>query len=102
MNDSVNTGGKCPFMHGGQTSTGTSIMDWWPNALNLDILHQHDRKADPMDPDFDYAGQMALANTLAIAPACKALVLLGDPQQLEQPLQANHPKAVRCQHWATG
>jgi catalase-peroxidase len=29
-------------------------MDWWPNALNLDILHQHDRKTDPMDPDFNY------------------------------------------------
>lgn len=54
MNDSINTGGKCPVMHGGQTSTGASIMDWWPNALNLDILHQHDAKSNPMDPDFDY------------------------------------------------
>lgn len=54
MNDSFNTGGKCPVMHGGQTSTGSSVMDWWPNALNLDILHQHDTKTNPMDPDFDY------------------------------------------------
>ncbi|UTA79512.1 catalase/peroxidase HPI [Halomonas sp. XH26] len=46
--------GKCPVMHGGNTYTGTSNKDWWPEALNLDILHQHDRKTNPMDPDFDY------------------------------------------------
>lgn len=46
--------GKCPVMHGGQTSTGTTNKDWWPEGLNLDILHQHDRKTNPMDPDFDY------------------------------------------------
>lgn len=41
-------------MHGGHTSTGTSNKDWWPEGINLDILHQHDRKSNPMDPDFDY------------------------------------------------
>ncbi len=46
--------GKCPVMHGGATQTGMSNVDWWPKALNLDILHQHDRKTDPMDPGFDY------------------------------------------------
>ncbi|MCK0745896.1 catalase/peroxidase HPI [Chromohalobacter nigrandesensis] len=46
--------GKCPVMHGGHTSTGTSNKDWWPEGINLDILHQHDRKSNPMDPDFDY------------------------------------------------
>lgn len=46
--------GKCPFHHGGNTSTGTSVMDWWPNALNLDILHQHDTKTNPLGKDFDY------------------------------------------------
>ena len=46
--------GKCPVMHGGSTQTGMSNVDWWPKALNLDILHQHDRKTDPMDPGFDY------------------------------------------------
>ena len=46
--------GKCPVMHGGNTSTGTSNKDWWPEGLNLDILHQQDRKSDPMDPDFNY------------------------------------------------
>ncbi|MCK0715178.1 catalase/peroxidase HPI [Chromohalobacter sarecensis] len=46
--------GKCPVMHGGHTSTGTSNKDWWPEGINLEILHQHDRKSNPMDPDFDY------------------------------------------------
>ncbi len=47
--------GKCPVMHGASTSTGKSVMDWWPQALNLDILHQHDSKTDPLDKDFNYA-----------------------------------------------
>jgi catalase-peroxidase len=47
-------GGKCPFMHGGHTAVGKSNMDWWPNALNLDILHQHDSKTNPMGADFCY------------------------------------------------
>ncbi len=45
---------KCPFMHGGHTSSGKSNKHWWPNALNFDILHQHDAKTNPMDPDFSY------------------------------------------------
>lgn len=49
-----NSTGKCPVMHGGMTETGTSNMDWWPKSLNLDILHQHDRKTNPMGEDFDY------------------------------------------------
>ena len=51
------TEGKCPVMHGSlssNSSTGTSNKDWWPNQLNLNILHQHDVKSDPMDPDFNY------------------------------------------------
>ena len=51
------TEGKCPVMHGALTtnsSTGTSNRDWWPNQLNLGILHQHDAKSDPMDEGFNY------------------------------------------------
>jgi catalase-peroxidase len=44
----VNTSGKCPVMHGGLTATGTSNMEWWPKSLNLDILHQHDTKTNPL------------------------------------------------------
>ena len=56
MNDmTVNTGGKCPVMHGSATSAKpTSTKDWWPEALNVEILHQHDARSNPMDPDFDY------------------------------------------------
>jgi catalase-peroxidase len=50
-NDSA---GKCPVMHGGNTTTESSVMAWWPKALNLDILHQHDSKTNPMDAGFDY------------------------------------------------
>ncbi len=45
---------KCPVMHGGATTTDVSNMEWWPKALNLDILHQHDTKTDPMGAGFDY------------------------------------------------
>ena len=46
--------GKCPVMHGAVTTDETSVTEWWPKTLNLDILHQHDRKTDPMGEDFDY------------------------------------------------
>lgn len=46
--------GKCPFAHGALTETGKSNTDWWPATLNLDILHQHDTKTNPMDAGFDY------------------------------------------------
>ena len=47
------SGGQCPVIHGGNTS-GSSNKDWWPKNLNLDILHQHDRKTDPLGEAFDY------------------------------------------------
>lgn len=50
--------GKCPFTHGGATSqktSGTTNRDWWPNQLQLNILHQHDRKSNPMGEDFNYS-----------------------------------------------
>ena len=46
--------GKCPVMHGGATESGMSNIDWWPKALNLDILHQHDLKTNPMGAGFNY------------------------------------------------
>ena len=46
--------GKCPVVHGGNTAAGNSNMDWWPNNLNFDILHQHDSKTNPLGQDFDY------------------------------------------------
>ena len=49
--------GKCPVMHGSATTNSgisTSNRDWWPNQLNLNILHQGDKRSNPMDLDFDY------------------------------------------------
>ncbi len=46
--------GKCPVMHGAVTEVGESNTNWWPKALNLDILHQHDTKTDPFGRDFSY------------------------------------------------
>lgn len=46
--------GKCPFHHGANTTVNHSVTDWWPNALNLDILHQHDEKTRPTDKNFNY------------------------------------------------
>ncbi|WP_170308536.1 catalase/peroxidase HPI [Alteromonas alba] len=54
MTDDSNTASKCPVMHGGMTASGKSNTDWWPESLNLDILHQHDRKSNPMEDDFNY------------------------------------------------
>ena len=52
-----NNVGKCPVMHGAVTrnsTSGTSNREWWPNQLNIGILHQHDDKSNPMDKDFNY------------------------------------------------
>ena len=54
MNTSNSGNGKCPVMHGANTETSNSVMDWWPKALNLDILHQHDTKTNPFGENFNY------------------------------------------------
>jgi catalase-peroxidase len=67
MTDNGNIG-KCPF-HGSATSTktsGTSNRDWWPNQLNLNILHQHDRKSNPMGEEFDYAEEFKKLDYVAL------------------------------------
>jgi len=57
------TQGKCPVMHGAATTnsseSSTSVRDWWPNNLNLNILHQHDGKSNPMEDSFDYKEEFA-------------------------------------------
>jgi catalase-peroxidase len=63
--NSVSTG-KCPVMHGGMTALGTTVTDWWPNALNLDILHQHDTKTDPLDDGFDYRKEVRTLDVAAL------------------------------------
>ena len=53
-------------MHGGATTTISSNTKWWPNALNLDILHQHDAKTDPMDENFDYRQELQKLDVAAL------------------------------------
>ncbi len=68
------SGGKCPVMHGGNTSSDNSVKKWWPNALNLDILHQHDTKTNPLDPDFDYREAVKTLDVEAVKADVYALM----------------------------
>jgi catalase-peroxidase len=77
MNMSTTSGnatGRCPVMHGGATSAGQSPAVWWPNALNLDILHQHDRKTDPLGEDFDYRAELKKLDVAALKRDLTALM----------------------------
>lgn len=66
--------GKCPVMHRAHTDNKSSVTDWWPNALNLDILHQHDTKTNPMDADFDYKKAFESLDLDAVKEDLKALM----------------------------
>ena len=66
--------GKCPVMHGGATETGTSNMAWWPKALNLDILHQHDAKTNPMGEGFNYSEEVKHLDVVALKKDLHALM----------------------------
>ncbi|MCP5523576.1 MAG: catalase/peroxidase HPI [Verrucomicrobiales bacterium] len=86
MNDTGNIGagkcpvpyegsaGKCPVMHGANTSASSKGMDWWPKALNLDILHQHDTKTDPMGEGFNYREEVAELDVQALKRDLHALM----------------------------
>ncbi|EMB2643654.1 catalase/peroxidase HPI [Vibrio cholerae] len=66
--------GQCPVMHGGLTSASMSNMDWWPKALNLDILHQHDSKTNPLGADFNYREELTKLDVEALKRDLKALM----------------------------
>ncbi len=66
--------GKCPVMHGAMTTAETTIMDWWPKSLNLDILHQHDTKTNPMGEDFDYREEVKRLDVKALKKDLKELM----------------------------
>jgi len=58
--------GKCPVAHGANTQTSESNTYLWPNTLNLDILHQHDRKTNPLGEDFDYREEVKTLDFAAV------------------------------------
>ena len=75
MNDpKMSPAGKCPVMHGGATANSGTPTAWWPNALNLDILHQHDRKTNPMGESFDYREEVRKLDFAALKADLKALM----------------------------
>ncbi|WP_172564276.1 catalase/peroxidase HPI [Vibrio navarrensis] len=70
----MSSDGKCPVMHGGVTSVNQSNMSWWPKALNLDILHQHDSKTNPLGADFNYREELKKLDVEALKRDLKALM----------------------------
>ena len=65
---------KCPVVHGSITTVATSNMNWWPKALNLDILHQHDTKTNPLGADFDYNEELKKLDFVALKKDLIALM----------------------------
>ena len=78
-NKTANASGKCPVMHGGATSTDMSNMEWWPKALNLDILHQHDTKTNPMGAGFNYRKEVRKLDVAALKADLHALMTDSQP-----------------------
>ncbi|WP_227270666.1 catalase/peroxidase HPI [Roseobacter weihaiensis] len=66
--------GGCPVNHGGNTSMDKPVTKWWPNALNLDILHQHGARTNPMDADYDHRAAVKALDFDAVKSDVKALM----------------------------
>ena len=75
----MSTQGKCPVMHGANTESGNSVMAWWPKALNLDILHQHDAKTNPMGPSFNYRDELKKLDVDALKNDLRQLMTDSQP-----------------------
>ena len=65
---------KCPVAHGALTTVSQTNTHWWPNALNLDILHQHDKKTNPLGDDFDYSKEVEKLDVAALKKDMHALM----------------------------
>jgi catalase-peroxidase len=69
--------GKCPVMHGGHVNTAASVktkQNWWPNQLDVKMLHQHSSKSDPMGASFDYAEEFKSLDLDAVVADLHALM----------------------------
>jgi catalase-peroxidase len=65
---------KSSVMHGANTDTNSSVISWWPNALNLDILHQHDTKTNPLGEGFNYREEFMKLDLEAVKNDLKKLM----------------------------
>ncbi|MBB4010034.1 catalase/peroxidase HPI [Allorhizobium taibaishanense] len=74
MDTKVETGGKCPVDHGQGSAKGRGNKDWWPEQLDVQILHQKNKIADPMGPDFDYAEEFKSLDYQALKQDLHALM----------------------------
>ena len=72
--NNANSGGKCPVMHGGTTTVSMANLDWWPKSLNLDILHQHDTKTNPMGEGFNYREEVRKLDVAALKNDLRTLM----------------------------
>jgi len=70
----MTSNGMCPVAHGANTESGNTPMAWWPKSLNLDILHQHDTKTNPMGPSFNYRDELKKLDVTALKQDMKALM----------------------------
>ncbi|MFN3225093.1 MAG: catalase/peroxidase HPI [Hyphomicrobiales bacterium] len=70
---------RCPVMHGGNTAIGTPVTKWWPDALNLDILHQRGARTNPMDPDYNHREAVKGLDFEAVKADVKALMTNDQP-----------------------
>jgi catalase-peroxidase len=75
----TNASGQCPVMHTGATAASTQAMHWWPGALNLDILHQHDSKTNPLGADFNYREELKKLDVHALKNDLQALMSDSQP-----------------------
>ena len=66
--------GTCPVVHGSHTEVGSSNNHWWPKVLNLDILHQHDTKVNPLGKDFNYREELKNLDFVALKKDMHALM----------------------------
>ena len=69
-----NAVGRCPVMHGAITTEDASVTQWWPKTLNLDILHQHDTKTNPLGEEFDYREAVGSLDVTALKQDLHALM----------------------------
>ena len=79
MHTTSSSTGQCPVMHGGNTASGHTPTAWWPNALNLDILHQHDRKTNPLGASFNYREEVKKLDVAALKQDLTTLMTDSQP-----------------------